>query len=716
MFRYGKALSPSRAHGPGLKGRCSRIYLRSCVNNHPHAGGMNTTFAKRVSLFGVCAIPLIFAPGVFLDPFNIPKLTALGLLLGLGLSAIGTRLILRSGNGTNAPRTGLVVPAALFIGPVLISWLLSPTPRETLIGRYQNLQGLLPSLAIVGFALLLVFVGAKAKSIIQCLALSGTLVAAYGFCQSMGFDPLRLVYEGSHSVAPTSTLGNTNFSGGFLAIVLPLSIILWKGGSLRRYAGMAATALIGVTLILTFSQGAWAAAVGGLIATAVLANQKNHVFKKAAFAAVLMIAALLVSSVGLLFVGIRIPTAGGGSDDRAVLWSSAVRMAADRPIAGWGPDAYSLRASAYLQLSDFLEYPYRAPEDPHSVPLATAVGTGVIGVAGLLGLLIWIVQRFARAEQEGLVIPALAGGLGAYWLQALVSIDQVPLRFALWSLLAALAAITERQRAQSPRIATGREGRAVGVMALLLSLPILGGSILLAAADVKAEQAVNPAGPGGLERGQQLLRESLAIREETEYRKLLVRWVAADALGDEATNVLPEMSSAFGPLEESVDFAPALLYGRLLHYIAPEDPDVLSKGIESLERAARLSPENPLVQIELADAYVTGGQPDPAIRLLESLASRAPLVGDIYAEYWPVITAAHLRAGDAASASEAASLAERKHPEACGTSTAKELVRTQAQGYVPEPSTLLTLRIQCDAEYYNLFVHRLPAPQQHLYI
>lgn len=681
-------------------------------------GSLKATSAEKVLLAGVAVVPLVFMPGLFLDPFNIPKLTTLGIVVGATLALTAFARIGAKDEEAASPNPGLAIPAALFAVPISLAWIFSPVQGETVIGKYQNLQGLVPSLLLVAFALLLAHhLYGKASQALFVLAAAGTIVATYGFSQSMGFDPFRLVYEGRTSIAPTSTLGNTNFSGGFLAIVLPLSLVYWEKQTWVRYAGMAATTIIGLTLILTFSQGAWAAAIGGSVTTVLLrSSRSSRQSRKLAVLVVAGTATALVASVALLNFGIKLPTAGGGSTERAFLWNSALDMAADRPVTGWGPDAYFLTVPPYVSAAEYVAYPYRSPEDPHSVPLATAANTGAIGVVGMVGILVWIIARIRRMDEWTLVAAGLAGAIAAYWLQSLVSIDQYSLRFTYWVLLASLAAATGRGRAMPRRKQPLLWSKVVGLTAGGGAVLLMTGSVLLAVADIKARAATDPGGDHDLERGRQLLMESLAIREESQYRELLVRWVAAGLIDAEDNEVLRKMGFAFRGFEESTNSQAMLLYGRLLHYVAPDDEAVLQEAIQWLRRADHLDPNNPLLDIEHADALITYGQPAEATDLLRSIAIQAPGVGDAYKEYWPVAATALLASGEHSAAAAAADSARQKHPNSCQASAVQELVRNQSEEYKPDSSTLLTLSIQCDAEYYNLFLHRLPPDKRPFYI
>ena len=681
------------------------------ISKHHATYSENGRLPGGLLIVAVFMVPLVFLPRLFLDPFNVPKLALLSLICGLVM-------IWLPFEKTFPTPSSVRVPALLFAVPAVLSWVFSPFHGETLIGQYQTFLGLLPGLLPVVFALLLApRLEGRVPLVTGALVLAGAVASIYGFVQAMGLDPLRLYYEGLTSVAPTTTLGNTNFAGSFLAIVLPLTLFFWNRPGKARYWALASTCITALTLILTLSQGAWAAAVGGVSIVLLLGSGfPRKLARLASIAVVGGISAVIVASIALVPLGIELPTGGGGAKERAMFWEGAVAMSVDRPLTGWGPDAYALKIGAYRAPGSFLEYPGRSPEDPHSVPLATLANNGLIGLLGLLGISVWAVGRIGSSRQSDRLVASIAGGLTAYAIQALVSIDHPPLRFTLWVLLAALAAATVQEGAEARSLRQRPVLRVARFSYAVVGLFFVSAGLVLALSDIKARSAVTLRAQQESEGSRLLLREALELREEFTYRQLLASGVAATLITENEDSVLEPMRQAFGPWGDSPHPEVGLIYGRLLHYVAPDEPRVVEEAIRWLQRARILDPHNPVVQIELADALTTMGDAQTAQALLEELEEELPAVGDVYPEYWSAMSAARLASNDLVGAQEAAGTAKRLHKDQCAATAAGELIRAHTTEVPPTSSELLTLNIQCDAEYYNLFLYRLPAGARSDYV
>ncbi|MDR9392626.1 MAG: O-antigen ligase family protein, partial [Trueperaceae bacterium] len=89
---------------------------------------------------------------------------------------------------------------------------------------------------------------------------------------------------------------------------------------------------------------------------------------------------------------------------RAPLWSVALRMGAERPLVGWGPDAF---ADRYARTEPYAAQRTLVPDHPHNLVLWTWVERGALGLAGLALLLAALLGPAVRARDLGLL--AVAG-------------------------------------------------------------------------------------------------------------------------------------------------------------------------------------------------------------------------------------------------------------------------------------------------------------------
>jgi hypothetical protein len=160
----------------------------------------------------VFLVPTAFAYPFTNDPYNTPKL---GVLIVGTSAAAALRLYEALWGRPLASLRPLFLSGVAMAAPLMLAWPTSPYRDFATLGEYSRWQGLVPTLVLIGFSLLVAeaFAG-RPRTLAWLLASSGAVVGAYGFVQMLGLDPLMFFEFGGVSVA-TSTLGNTNFTGAF---------------------------------------------------------------------------------------------------------------------------------------------------------------------------------------------------------------------------------------------------------------------------------------------------------------------------------------------------------------------------------------------------------------------------------------------------------------------------------------------------------------------
>ncbi|HSJ54254.1 MAG TPA: tetratricopeptide repeat protein, partial [Anaerolineae bacterium] len=121
--------------------------------------------------------------------------------------------------------TPLVLPTLALVLIYLVSTALSISPRVSLLGSYQRLQGTYTTLSyIVIFFLLLQ--GLRTKKQLDRILITAILVsfpvALYGLIQHFGLDPLP--WGGDVESRAASNMGNAIFVAAYLIMVVPLTI------------------------------------------------------------------------------------------------------------------------------------------------------------------------------------------------------------------------------------------------------------------------------------------------------------------------------------------------------------------------------------------------------------------------------------------------------------------------------------------------------------
>ncbi|MDQ3916855.1 MAG: O-antigen ligase family protein, partial [Actinomycetota bacterium] len=383
----------------------------------------------------VFAVPVFFLFDVTFDAFLLPKvaLLAVGVALAAGLTAAEALL--------GRPRRGLpaaALPAAFVAVPAVVAWGASGYRRWALLGEEARLEGLVPVLLVLAAAVLLADAfrgdfGPPARAFVA----SAAAVALYELVQSVGLDPLDVPIP---EYAP-STVGQSNFVGGFLAIALPVALATWTSATgAARAAAMAATIAIALGILLAFSQGGWVAAAAGVAVFMGLRLRERH--RRAPLLGVVVAGVLAAASVGIVVFSFVDPTHPGVPSTaraRGFWWRSAAAMGAESPVWGHGPNVYAIEGPHYRTAADALAHDTLVADAPHSVPLSLFANHGLLGVAGYAGVFVWVTVR-ARRERASVLRDALVAGAAAYFVQSLVSVDSPLLQLALWVCVAGVGA------------------------------------------------------------------------------------------------------------------------------------------------------------------------------------------------------------------------------------------------------------------------------------
>ena len=242
----------------------------------------------------------------------------------------------------------------------------------------------------------------------------------------------------NNQVAPyfrvNSLFFDPNIYGRFLAVVMIglASALLWTRAQRAVLGAALLLAVLWGALVLTLSQSSFAALLAGLAILAVLRYRARWTLVTAA-AGVVVGLALLVLAPGVFGLDEGLDEASAG---RASLVGGGVRLAADRPLTGWGSGAFSeeyrRREVASRQ---------KAVSASHTIPITVAAEQGVVGLAVYLALLAAALARLLRGARGVAARAAVAAAFVSLvvhtWLYAAFLED--PMMWALLAIGVALA-------------------------------------------------------------------------------------------------------------------------------------------------------------------------------------------------------------------------------------------------------------------------------------
>ncbi len=307
------------------------------------------------------------------------------------------------------PARALLGPVALTIVAAIVATGASIAPRMSWLGSYQRGQGVLSLLAaLILFALLLTQLRRRDQvdRLVTALLLGSVPAALFAITQWLGVQPG--VWTGLFGGRVFGTLGNPIFLGGYLLLVIPLTL-----ARLTRPATPAARGLYGVALatqsialVLTLSRGPWLGLAAGLVFLALaLAAAQGRRSLALGLVGVTVVLALVVGALNLPAVRDSLVNApaplrrvsqladfGAGSTGavRLSLWDAAARVMGIEPLRlpiGYGPETnwITLTANASSQLR-YEESPDVTPDRSHNEAFDRLIETGLLGLAAYLWL------------------------------------------------------------------------------------------------------------------------------------------------------------------------------------------------------------------------------------------------------------------------------------------------------------------------------------------
>ena len=607
------------------------------------------------------------------DPVNVVKLTAL-LLCMLGVLALAAVRVLRT-RETDLP-TGLPAYAGLFaLAAFTLAAVVAPHTPTAVFGTNGRNAGLLAygSALLLYLAVLRLFDRPATRGVLFALVLGGLFTALYGALQYRGIDAVGWNNPFNPIIAG---LGNPNFAAAYIGISVPAAAwgALWDGWhpAFRVLSGGVALLGLGVAAISDAVQGPLAAAAGlAVLAVAVVLNLP------AALRRPLLAGLAVVSLLGLavLFVGVtgrgpaRAFFSGVSFRNRTFYWEAAVSMWQRSPLYGVGLDSYGIR---WRQ-----ERPIEAPRElggdhysdaAHDVFLQMAAQGGVVLGAAfllLLGLVAFhLVRGLRRLEgQERLLLGGLGGAWAAYQVQALVSIDQVPLLLVDYVVGAAVVVAAGGARLRhvrlpgalapvDPEVARRRRVAVVKERAMLpldwalvgvVALLFLAGSWLALRPSLAAQDAYDGAVASGV---------GDPAGAVAAYDRAIGRAPANATYKVGRATVLNTLGDAPGALDGFLDAARTDPYDigavRTVGRLAAA-ADEVDRARRYFERGVRLDPTNSATALDLAQFELSHGGAQRARDLLEPLVRQLPREAGL----WATLGDARLVLGDRDAAKQA---------------------------------------------------------------
>lgn len=382
--------------------------------------------------FDILTNEYLFSVGSF--SFNFAS------LLGLVTLAAAALAVLLHFNKIG--RLPLKLPWLILLAIVFVSVIFSFDRTASLVEALR----LLSLSAVYALGFLLVESREDLKKIILAVIFSAVVPGLFAFYQFFTQTGVSVPLEGIYNRI-YGTFGHPNLFAYYLAIPIILSLYLIFAGEKNKISRLLAFLLLPflvVLLALTFTRGAWLAALSAVL---IVGAAK---YKKLFFAglAVMALAFLLITPIRER-VRDLVENPDNSISWRLALWSDAAAYVKEKPLLGFG-------AGTAKELILERRGEQAGSSDPHNDYLKIALENGMIGLAayGLLIIMLFyiLLKNYFAARDGGLKILILALIALAVPLYGLSLFDNIlrntALQWSFWALLG--AALAANKKVETP--------------------------------------------------------------------------------------------------------------------------------------------------------------------------------------------------------------------------------------------------------------------------
>lgn len=296
----------------------------------------------------------------------------------------------------------------------------------------------------------------QAQILINWLVALGTIVALHGVYQYIiGVQIPSSWVDSTESIRTRvfSIVGSPNVLGSFLVMMIPITVsqVLTAQGRLQKYFYVICLVPMVLSLMFTYSRGAWLAMIGAFFIYGLIYNWRILLPLSAVGLAALKLIPGISSRLDYMFsLAYMLSSARAG---RIARWNMAIAKLTNHPFTGEGFGRFGGAVAArHIPSSVYVDNFY----------LKTAAESGIIGLAALLWLYVSGI-RCALHSYKVLSDPylkGLAGGLIASLLGVLLhntveNIFEVPMMSTyFWLLLGLTAALPHIEAEENLPIST----------------------------------------------------------------------------------------------------------------------------------------------------------------------------------------------------------------------------------------------------------------------
>ncbi len=521
------------------------------------------------------------------------------------------------------------------------------SPYRSFWSNFERMEGYLGLLHLFAYFILLISVFKEErdwKAFFYTSLGASVIISIYAVFQLAGkLD----IHQGGTRV--DATLGNATYLAAYILFHLFfLAFFFLRTKNLWLRVGLGTVFLFELVILYhTATRGAMLGLLGGIFLLALLlsifarGNTRRIAFGCLGIAIAIPILFLLVRNASFVknsevlnrFASIspsETTTVG-----RLTIWKMAIEGWQERPVLGWGQDAFIYVFSKNYDPALWRQEPWF--DRAHNVFLDWLIAGGVLGLASYLSMFaaaLWmLIRAFRRSSIDIISFGVLGSLLAAHFFQILFVFDNLTSYLLFFAVLAYVHVVARSARSPRPRLLPAGIPAAGGVaaaLAVVLLLYFANVKPIMTAGDIlDALVTAGTAEPAGrIDTLIAKFKEGIALNtfgttETREQVSQLASLVARDAsLADQ--DKMKYLEFAISELEAQRKSFPsdvrAIAFLATLYSTAgrPED------AIRMTEDALAISPQRQQFYFIEAEAYINLGQGEKAIEVLKKAYDLAP--------------------------------------------------------------------------------------------
>lgn len=345
----------------------------------------------------------------------------------------------------------------LYFAWLVFSTMFSINVTQSILGNMYRYEGLSTILLYFGLFLIARQQGTISKKNVDFMLIAGCIVVIYGILQSYGLEFFPRDYIRVNWILPFSTIGNPNFLGTYIVLLLPFAVHLFIVE--KKKTGLIIYVILFFGLLTTMTRGTWIGAfVAVILYYAILfynrkritTNRKDIII----FGLVTFLCLIIfdISTSGSFFLRLLSITLDfgkvlTGADNleqagsyRMFIWLKTIELIKLRPIFGFGLENLHIAFEQYF-LKDIIETAGRPLiiDRAHNEYLHLVVSSGFPALILYLGFISLIIRKgVTRLLEAPYAIPLLVAVFG-YLVQAFFNISVVSVAPIFWIFLGFLA-------------------------------------------------------------------------------------------------------------------------------------------------------------------------------------------------------------------------------------------------------------------------------------